>query len=421
MSNAAFSRILTGCVLLAGLFSASCQSSPQPFACSDTIGCVTIAAQAPVKIGVIESLSGEVAVLGNEQVRGLELALARRKNTILGHPVDLRFEDTGCKAEGGANAALKIVADPATVAIFGTTCSGDAASAAQVMTEAGLTMISGNNSAPFLTAIGGKRAPKWQAGYFRTAPNEESSGPAAAHYAYETLGVRQAAVLNDGDLYTKGLSDGFKDEFTRLGGTIVLNTSVNKADSNMEPVLTAVLNSGAKLLFFPLFQPEGNNVLLQARKSPGFEKITLMSDGALIETSFIEAMGANAVGMYFVGPTPPAASPALDRLLAEYVVRYKETPPTIYYQSAFDAADILLNAIEKTAVKDKDGALHLGRQALRDAMYATAGHEGVWGRLTCNEFGDCAPPRFNVLRLDDPALGVDGLKANVVYTYQPEK
>jgi branched-chain amino acid transport system substrate-binding protein len=77
--------------------------------------------------------------------------------------------------------------------------------------------------------------------------------------------------------------------------------------------------------------------------------------------------------------------------------------------------------MEKATVKDKDGTLHLGRQALRDALYATAKYQGVSGLLTCDEFGDCAPEQFDVLRLDDPGAGVEGLKANVVYTYSPAR
>ena len=41
------------------------------------------------------------------------------------------------------------------------------------------------------------------------------------------------------------------------------------------------------------------------------------------------------------------------------------------------------------------------------------------GRLSCDEFGDCGRPAFNVLRLEDPAKGVQGLKANAVYTHAP--
>ena len=81
-------------------------------------------------------------------------------------------------------------------------------------------------------------------------------------------------------------------------------------------------------------------------------------------------------------------------------------------------ADISVVArIEAVAVQDKDGTLLIGRQALRDALYATAGYQGLTGSLTCDEYGDCGVARFQVTRLDDPETGLEGLGANVVYTY----
>jgi len=396
----------------------ACSKDTERKPCTDAIACVNIPNDAPIKIGVIQSLSGQIAPLGQEQIRGFELALAGRNGKLLGHEVSLQIEDTGCQPEGGANAALKIVADPSIVAIFGTTCSGDAATASEVMSKAGLSMISGNNSASFLTSMAGRKAPKWQPGYFRTAPNEESSGPAAATFAYERLGIRKAATINDGDLYTSGLTDGFAKKFKELGGHIVLAATVNKTDTNMGPVLTAVTNSKAELVFFPLFQPEGNHLLLQARKTPALNRTVLMSDGSLIEQSFIDSVKDAAVGMYFIGPTPPSHSSEMDALLQSYKKRFQAEPSTFYYVSAYDAAEILFRAIEKAAVKDKSGAVSIGRQALRDALYATRDHKGIGGRMSCNEFGDCAPPRFNVLRLKTPADGVEGLKANVQFTYE---
>jgi len=398
---------------------AACSSDADRKPCVDPITCVEIAPGAPLKLGVIQSLSGKVAPLGQEQMRGLELALARRHGKLLGHEVSLQVEDTGCQPEGGANAALKIVADPSVVAIFGTTCSGDAATASEVMSKAGLTMISGNNSASFLTSMGGRKAPKWQPGFFRTAPNEESSGPAAATFAYEKLGIRKAATINDGDLYTRGLTDGFATKFKELGGEIVLAATVNKADTNMGPVLTAVTNAKAELIFFPLFQPEGNHLLLQARKDPALKRTVLMSDGSLIEQSFIDSVKSAAVGMYFVGPTPPGKSLEMDALLRDYQEHYKAAPSTFYYVSAYDAAEILFKAIESAAKKDAAGNVRISRQALREALYSTRDHKGVGAKMTCDEFGDCAPPRFNVLRLKNPADGVEGLKANVLFTYEP--
>jgi branched-chain amino acid transport system substrate-binding protein len=61
--------------------------------------------------------------------------------------------------------------------------------------------------------------------------------------------------------------------------------------------------------------------------------------------------------------------------------------------------------------------LHIGRQTLRDTLYATTGYQGLTGSLTCDQYGDCGGGRFQVVRLDDPAAGLEGVAANVVYTY----
>jgi branched-chain amino acid transport system substrate-binding protein len=100
-----------------------CQQSSPPFECTDKIGCVTIKTNEPVKIGVIQDFSGGAAIFGGEQVNGVKLAVNERDNRFLGHPIDLQIEDEGCTPEGGANAALRIVADPQIIGIIGTTCS----------------------------------------------------------------------------------------------------------------------------------------------------------------------------------------------------------------------------------------------------------------------------------------------------------
>ena len=412
-------RSLSVCLLAVSLmvpFFTSCNTTEETrFECTDSLGCVDIGYQDPLKIGVLQALSGDIAPLGQAQIRGLELALDKRQERIVGHPVELQIEDTGCTAEGGANAVLKLIADPQTIAIYGTTCSGAAATASKAMSAAGLTMISGNNSAPFLTSIGGKAAPDWQPGYFRTANNEENAGRVAAEYAWHKLGIRTAATMHDNDIYSMGLTESFKRAFEEFGGKVVLSTAVNKGDTEMLPVLQAVLNSNAELLFFPLFQPEGKQILLQARNLSGFERTVLMSDGALIQQSFLDAVGEAAIGMHFVGPARPVG-PAAETLDMAYHAKYNEYPTVSYYITGYDAANILFDAIEKVAVIDKTGGLHIGRQSLRDAMYATSSHKGISGSLTCNRFGDCGLPAFNVLRLNDPSLGIKGLEANIVYS-----
>jgi len=373
----------------------------------------------PLKIGILQALTGEVASIGQGQIRGIELALDAHDGKVAGHSVIFQTEDTGCSEEGGANAVLKILADPDSIAILGTTCSGAAAAVSKAMSQAGLTMISGNNSAAFLTRIAGQRGPCWQPGYFRTAPNEENAGKAAAIYAFKTLGVFKAAAINDGDIYTRGLTDSFVKMFQELGGKVVLDTSVNKGDRRMQPVLTAIQNSQAEFLFFPLFQPEGNYLLLQAREMPGFENIRLMTGGALIDAAFLESVGEKAKDLYFVGPSRPS-SPATELLDQKYIKKYNTPPATFYYLTAYDAASLLFEAIEKTAVHDSSsGSLFIGRQALRDSLYKTSHFKGVSGTLTCDASGDCGEHVFKVLRMDAPLSGMQALLDNVQFSYAP--
>jgi branched-chain amino acid transport system substrate-binding protein len=409
-----YKRIFLALLTIIGL--SACQSGPPPFKCTDAIGCVTIGPEAPVEIGVIQALSGEVATLGVDQVRGLELALAEREGQLLGHPVQLHSEDDLCSREGGAVAAEKLKSMPQVVAIFGTTCSGAAVPAAKILSEAGLTMISGGNTAPSLTSVNGQVGADWQPGYFRTAHNDANQGRAAATFVFQELGLRKAATINDGDVYTQGLTDVFGQVFTELGGDIVLATAINKGDTDMKPVLEAVVASGAQLLFFPLFEPESHFIALQAKEIEGLARMDLMTGEGSLTSTFVEAVGSSGAGVYFVSPATPESAD-YQTFVANYQATYGQAPGSPLLGGAYDAANLLLDTLEQVAIREEGGTLHLGRQALRDALYATAGYEGLTGSLTCDKFGDCGPARFKVVRLDDPTTGFESLADNVVYTY----
>jgi branched-chain amino acid transport system substrate-binding protein len=290
----------------------------------------------------------------------------------------------------------------------------------KVFAGPGLAMISGSSTSPSLTSVGGQRGSDWQPGFFRTAQNDALSGQSAAAFAYDVLGVRRAATINDGGPYSQGLADTFEKAFTARGGQVTLAAAVNKGDADMRPVLTAVAASGAELLFFILYSPEEDRIVVQAREMGSLDDVLLMTGEAFYD-SLLEAVGEAGVGLYFNGPAPPEG-PAYDDLLARYEARYGEPPlETPYHAHTYDAANLLLHAVEAVAVQDEDGTLHIGRQALRDALYATAGYQGLTGSLTCDQYGDCGAIRMQIVRLDDPAAGVEALKENVVYTYSPEE
>ncbi len=416
MSKYFFSSLVF--VLIVSSLLTACEQSDPPFECTDAIGCVTIPPGEPLKIGVLQALSGDVSILGITQSQAIELAIDKRGAQLFGHPIALQIEDSKCTPEDGTVAALKVVIDPQVVAILGPSCSGAATSASAVMSEAGLVMVAGSNTAPSLTSIAGERGADWQPGYFRTSSNGTWMGQAAATVVFRDLGITRTATINDGDAYSRGLTDAFGQVFTELGGEIVLDATINKGESNMHPVLEAVADLDAELIFLPLFQPEGDFIVLQAKEIAGLEDIALFGDAALLTNDFIDTVGKAALGMHFIDRAVHQ-TPIDYELRADYAEKYGELPQNITYMLGYDAANLLLQAIESIAIQDADGTLYIGRQALRDALYASVNFEGASGTLTCDEFGDCGFAEYNIMRLDDLAAGVEGVVANTVYTFAP--
>lgn len=393
----------------------------ESYICSDSIECVTYAEGEAIKIAVLQPLSGRLKNSGTVQQRGIDLALDRRGREILGHSIELVLEDSQCSSEGGANAALKVVSDPKIIGIIGTNCSGAAAEVSKIMTKAGLVMISGTNSAASLTATDGKVNSQWNPGYFRTMYNSLDRGKAGALYTYNELGIKKAATIHDGDNRSIELAEKFEKTFTEIGGEIVLSTAIDPKDTNMRPVLQSVVNSGADMIFYPFFPPETVYLTKQAKEIPELKDKAFMVCGSTMRAdSVIEELGESGIGLYFLGKAKLSGK-VFEDLQIEYNSRYTDLQDDTLYAFAFDATNILLDAIEASAETDKDGNTHIGRQKLRDAMYNTKDHNGATGILSSNEFGDCGTPKFNILQLLDPSKGNSGLLDSEVFTYTPEK
>jgi branched-chain amino acid transport system substrate-binding protein len=379
------------------------------------LGAVTVGPDEPVQFGVIQVISGDTASLGEDQVRGIELAIADLGGEFRGHPIETQVEDGGCTAEGGTTAAQSIVSDEQNIGIIGTSCSGEAVPASQIMSEAGFTMISGSNTSPILTSVAGKEGEAHYDGYFRTAHNDEVQGEAAARFVYEELGIDQTATINDGDPYTAGMTTAFKQSYEELGGTVTLATAVGPEDTDMRPVLTEVEASGAQLIFFPIFQPAGDFVAKQAREM-GFASRTLMGADGLLSDTFVTIPATE--GMYFSGPQTPSGQAYTD-FVNKYEEAYGEKPIQAFHAHAYDATMILFEALEQVVVEEDDGTLNIDRQELRDAVGATENYEGITGTLTCDEFGDCAIRIIQVFQNTAQRETIDQVRSEALFTFDP--
>ncbi len=355
--------------------------------CEDELGCVVIEEGDPIVIGYMLTTSGPTAFLGEDSLGGIGIAILDRGEELLGREIELVGEDSLCSAEGGQTAAQRIAANDEVLGVIGTNCSSSGAAALPIISAAGMLMISPSNTAPTLTADpedGGV----WMPGYYRTAHNDLFQGAIAAQFAIEELGVETLATIHDGSPYADGLQGVMAGTFEELGGEVTFQGAVNVGDTDMTAILTEIATNPPDLLYFPIFEPEGNFIAAQARGIAGLEDTILMGADGILVDSFPEATGEAAVGMFFSGPF----------ITGENYLAFLETweeeiggvPPSVFHAHAYDATNMLFDAIEAVAIEGEDGELIIGRQALRDALTATEGYEGLTGVLTCDETGDCA-------------------------------
>ena len=75
----------------------------------------------PIKIGAVLALSGDVAVYGIPQRRGLELArdTINAQGGVLGRPIELIFEDSRGERQSAINAVQKLINRDRVLAMIG--------------------------------------------------------------------------------------------------------------------------------------------------------------------------------------------------------------------------------------------------------------------------------------------------------------
>jgi branched-chain amino acid transport system substrate-binding protein len=282
--------------------------------------------------------------------------------------------------------------------MVGTSCSGAGVPAAKIIADAGYSMVSPSNTAPALT----DPAQAGQPGYFRTAHNDEVQGRAMAEFAINELGVTKAAAIHDGDPYTEGLATTFASSFEELGGEIVAFEAEAADATNVEPLLTTVTAAGPEFIYYPVFIPLGSLLTNTAKTIPGLENVILAGADGIQSPDFLNNTAGTSEGMYVSGPDLNfAGSFYTEEFLPAYIAKYGTEPTAPFHAHAFDATNMIYDAIEEVAQQGSDGTLLIGRQALRDALAATEGMEGVTGTITCDENGDCADPKIAVSQVQN--------------------
>ena len=371
---------------------------------SDPLGVVKISKGAPIHIGGYWTLSGPDVDIGLDQKRSAEIAMDDWGNVVAGHPIEFHAEDSHCSAEGGQTAATKLASNRNMIVVIGPDCSSAGVPGGPILWKAGIPSVATSTTAPSLTA---PDRPEGLQGYLRTIYNDLASGAADAEYFWNQMRCKSLATIHDGSPYAEQLVRVAKNRFMELGGKVTATEAVAPTDVDMRPALARIATTKPCVVYFPVFVAAAAQIVRQFGGIKGLESTTPVGGSALMAPGFLEAAGAEAVNFVFTSPdtSAEALGTRYPELVKKYKEKYGEGPIQAFHQYAYDGMAVALMGIEKVAVKDDAGNTYIGRQALRDALFATKGFDGMSGEITYNEHGDCAGFKFAAYRFvaSDPS------------------
>jgi branched-chain amino acid transport system substrate-binding protein len=383
-------------------------SVPSPFA--DPVGTVTIDPGQPIRLGTLLATSGRAEDIGVDSMRGVEMAVDfldgafdGKAGTLLGHPIELVDRDEACDPHTARGAAKSLVADQQVVGVIGTTCSSTALDGvSRTMSAAGMLLISPSNTDPRLTD-----RQEHEPYYLRVAYDERVQSAVVADFAMRELDARSAATIADGDPYAPVPPAGFDERFQTLGGTARASVVIPDDDADARRLLDAI----------SAVEPE---VVYAASVGPGCRRMRGLVGGTegFADAAFVQADGCMSSSAFDERTSPAAgyvAGPDLSRsaqgefyaqeFLPAYRDRFGTEPIGPFHAYAFDAATMLFDAIEVSAVRSDDGTIRIGRSELRNAAFSTDGYQGISGVLTCTPLGDCATDTtIAIFRMPDVPL-----------------
>jgi branched-chain amino acid transport system substrate-binding protein len=262
-------------------------------------------AQAPVKIGVIQPLSGPVAASGNYVRMGAEIARdwINGRGGVLGRKIDLVIEDNKSDPKEAASAAEKLIVRDKVPAIMGAWGSSMTLAAMPKLEEYGVPMVVETSSALSIT----RRGNPW---VFRISPTSEMEALGLEKHV-ERLGIKKADFLAVNTDWGRGAITAFGDMLKKKNIAVGVTEFMDQAATDMSAQLTKIRGTGGDAIFLTTSVEQITLVLRQAQEQRLDRKV-ITTGGSSSPNQLIAQAGAAADGSYhivFFAPWFPESMP----------------------------------------------------------------------------------------------------------------
>jgi branched-chain amino acid transport system substrate-binding protein len=332
-------------------------------------------------------------------VNAINMAIEEKGGSVGGYTIKYVDKDDSTAAAGKWDEATEIknandaVANDKLVAYIGTFNSGAAKLSIPILCGKGIVMISPANTGvgltkPFEEGEPDKYYPNGcKKNYTRVIPNDSLQGNAGALWASK-LGVKNVYVLDDTEVYGKGIADVFRQKAPEYGLTIVGNDGIDGKATDYKALAEKVKGTNPDLVYYGgITQNNAGQLWRDLRDA--MPDVKLMGPDGVYENEFLEAAAAAAEGSYitFGGVPPDQLQGKGKEFVDKYTAKYPNNPIEGYTAYGYEAANVVLAAIERAAAKNPADVLAL-RAAVLDEVKATKDYDGVLGKWSFDADGD---------------------------------
>jgi branched-chain amino acid transport system substrate-binding protein len=339
-----------------------------------------------LKIGIGAPLTQGAVALGQGMKRGAGLAIKQANEREDVKELGITFEGVDGDDQGdpktGVTVANTFASDANLLGVMGHLNSGVSIPASKVYNENKIVQVSPASTNPQLTLQGFDNV-------FRVCTIDSVQGPAGAESAYNEFGFKSAVVIDDSTPYGEGLAAEFAKKFEELGGEIMFTEKTADKDTDFNALVTKIKAENPDVIYYGGIYNAGALLAKQASDA-GIESPLMGGDG-LYDGEYINLGGADQVEgdlCTSVG-LPVADLPKGQEFQDAYKAEYPNDEIAAYDAYAYDAANIIIDAIVKVA--QEQGVDQITTPAAKDAIIAAVAAfsgEGVTGAIAFDENGD---------------------------------
>lgn len=347
--------------------------------------CFAGCAHAQIKVGVVSSASGPIALVGIPQKNTVALL----PKEVAGQKIEYFSLDDASDPTASVSAVKKLINEDKVDALIGPSGSPNAMGVIQFAAEAGVPMFAPVGTAAVVLPMTEQK--KW---VFKTTQNDDLIANALVEHM-KASGIKSVSLIGTADPYGENWAKVMTELLAAANIKLLTSETFQRRDTSVTAQALKTLAARPEAVL--IAAPGSSAVLPQTTLfDQGYKGRFYQTHGAALD-DFLKLGGKKvegtilaASGMLVLGDMP--ASNPIKAIATKYVADYEKlygSKPATFGANVYDAGLLLQAAIPAALKKGKPGTAEF-RSALREAIERTkelAATQGVYNMSAADHSG----------------------------------